>query len=138
MSRARRAALFALVGAVAAAVHVLLETPGAVRDWRQTLPLAAAVGAALGGLTPSVAGRRRGALLGLALAMVGMAGFALLFVASHSAISGFAGAAQAWGRTLSAFFGPTGLAALATAAFAGALSGQAESQARVRRHAPLS
>jgi len=122
MSPRRRAALaFAAAGAAAAAVHVLADTPAALRDWRQTLPLAAAVGAALGAaLRP--AGWRAGALAGLA----GLAAFAALFALGHGAVAAAQGGAfanealQALGRTLALILGPAGLATPALAALAGA------------------
>lgn len=78
---------FAAAGAAAAALHVGLDTPGALRDWRQTLPLAAALGFALGAaLRP--AGAARGALTALA----GMLGFAAVFAAGHGVIEAARGA----------------------------------------------
>lgn len=108
---------FAAAGAVAACVHVVTETPAELRDWRQTVPLAALVGAALGAVAPP---RGHGGVHGAMLAAAGFVGFAVLFAVGHGLISG-GGWAALW-RALSAAAGPTGLAALALGTVAGALS----------------
>jgi hypothetical protein len=117
--RTRAALAFAAVGAAAAAVHVLTDTPGNVRDWRQTLPLAAVLGAALGaGLRPASAAS------GLAAAVLGMAGFAVVFALGHGLIDG-GGAAEAFDRAARALVAPAGACALGFAAVAGWLLGSA-------------
>ncbi len=114
MRRRRRAALlFALAGAGTAALHVTLETPGALRDWRQTLPLAAMLGGALGWLAAPV-----GAMRGALTAAGGIAAFAALFALGHAAISGGATSA-AFIAAAAALIGPGGAAALALGALAG-------------------
>ncbi len=63
-SRRRAAAAFAVVGLLAGAAHVLATEPGSLRLWREVLPLAALIGAALGALVRPV-GWGRGALVAL-------------------------------------------------------------------------
>lgn len=129
---ARGALALALAGMGAAAAHVLVETPGEARDWRQTLPLAALVGAVLGrfGLAPRLrAGRGRAArAAGAALAAGGLAAFAAVFAGGHVAIETARGAEAGWAeslaRAVAAVAGPGGLAALAFAALAGWLAGR--------------
>lgn len=116
--RARAAALFALAGVGAAALHVTLETPGALRDWRQTLPLALALGGALGWIA-----RPRGARGGMLAAAGGLAGFAVVFALGHAAISG-GDAVAALRGTAGALAGPVGAAALALGALAGWIAGR--------------
>jgi hypothetical protein len=121
VSRTRGAALFALAGAGAAAVHVLTETPGALRDWRQTLPLAALLGALLGWFGfAAPQGRLAGAKRGAALVIGGLAAFTLVFATGHALISGSHGFGPSLGRTAAAVISPTGVAALALGMLAGA------------------
>ena len=122
MSPRRRAALaFGAAGALAAAVHVLTETPGELRDWRQTLPLATLVGAALGAALRPVGWRA-----GLAAGFGGLVAFMAAFALGHGMIAAAQGGAfvnqalQALGRMLAVVLGPTGLATAALAAAAGA------------------
>lgn len=126
MRRFLPALLFALAAVGAAALHVLLETPGAVREWRQTLPLAAVLGAALGLWL-----RPRGALAGIGAGVIGMGLFAVAFGAGHGLIEAVAGAADplrqaadAAGRVYAAAYGPTGAGLLALCAVAGWLAGR--------------
>ncbi len=125
MRRFLPALLFALAAAGAAAFHVLTETQGAMRDWRQTLPLAAVLGAALGLWL-----RPRGALAGIGAGVVGMGAFALAFAAGHGLIEAAGGAdpmragAAAAGRVFAVAYGRTGLALLALCAVAGWLAGR--------------
>ena len=116
--RARAAALFALAGMGAAALHVTLETPGALRDWRQTLPLAAALGAGLGWVAAP-----ESAVRGALTAAGGLIAFAALFVLGHAAISG-GGATAAFLAATAALSGPVGAAALALGALAGWMAGR--------------
>jgi hypothetical protein len=123
VSRTRAAALFALAGAGAAAVHVLTETPGALRDWRQTLPLAGLLGALLGWFGfDAPRGLLGGAMRSAALVIVGLAAFTLVFATGHAVISGVDGFGPTLGRTASTLIGPTGAASLALGTLAGALS----------------
>jgi hypothetical protein len=115
--RGRAALAFGAAGLLAGAFHVLAETEGALRDWRQTVPLAAAVGAALGAGFPP---RGHGAVHGALLAAAGLAGFAGLFAIGHALISG-GGWGALW-RALAVAAGPTGLAAVALGALAGWLA----------------
>ena len=125
MRRLAPALWFALAAAGAAALHVATETPGAMRDWRQTLPLAAVLGAALGLWL-----RPRGWLAGLGAAVVGMGAFAAVFAAGHGAIEAAGGAdplraaAGAAGRVFAVAYGPTGLALLVLCGLAGWLAGR--------------
>lgn len=116
--RGRAALLFALAGAGAAALHVMIETPGALRDWRQTAPLALVLGAALGWIA-APASARRGALT----ALTGLVAFAAAFALGHAAISGEDPAAS-FRRAAGAALGPGGAAALALGALAGWASGR--------------
>lgn len=117
--RLRAALAFSVAGLAAASLHVIVETPGALRDWRQTLPLAALVGALLGAI-PSP--RRRGAaeavLLGGGIAVAGLMGFAAAFAIGHGLISG-GSVLGAFSRSISAMAGTTGLAAVGAAMLAG-------------------
>ncbi|MGF1658600.1 MAG: hypothetical protein ACFCUS_04175 [Rubrimonas sp.] len=116
--RARAAALFGAAGLLAACAHVAVETPGALRDWRQTVPLAGLTGAALGWI-----GRPASAKAGAALAAAALAAFAALFALGHVAISGgdLIGSAADAARAL---FGAGGAAALALGALAGWAAGR--------------
>ena len=120
---ARAARAFAVAGAAAAAVHVGLETDGALREWRQTLPLAAVLGALTGW-----AARPSGAIRGAVAAVVAMAVFAAVFALGHAAIEAGRGAAdplaEAWasaGRVVATLAGPTGATGIALGALAGLL-----------------
>jgi hypothetical protein len=114
----RRAALaFGTAGLLAGVFHVIAETDGALRDWRQTVPLAAVVGAALGAAFPP---RGQAAVHGALLAAAGFVGFAVLFALGHELISG-GGWGALW-RALGVAAGPTGLAAVALGAAAGWLA----------------
>lgn len=120
-TRGRAALLFGLAAMAAAAVHVAVDTPGAMRDWRQTLPLAAILGAGLGwAMAP------RGAARGALLAVWGFAGFAAVFALGHGLIEAARGAegpvalaGRAFGQAILSAFGPTGAAALGLGALAG-------------------
>jgi hypothetical protein len=126
--RSEPALLFALAGAVAAAAHVLAETPAELRDWRQTLPLAAAVGAAFGG-----AFRPRGAGGGGVLAAAGLFCFALVWAAGHALIEG---SLSAFGAGLAGALrdlaGAGGAAALAAGTAAGWAAGRRAPSTRPR------
>lgn len=120
----RATILFALAGAGAAAMHVATATDGTVREWRQTVPLAALIGAALGLGFPRVAPGRPGALRGALLGCGALMLFAVLFALGHAVISR-AGPAEAVAtglRSLRAMLGATGFGALALAALAGHLA----------------
>jgi len=116
--RGRAAQSFALAGAGAAALHVALETPGDLRDWRQTLPLAAGLGAGAGWVAAP-----KGALSGALTAAGGLIAFAALFALGHAAISG-GGATAAFFTAAAALSGPVGAAALALGALAGWMAGR--------------
>ena len=97
---------------------MLVETPGELRDWRQTLPLAALVGAALGWI-----GRPASAKAGAALAAAALAAFAVLFALGHVAISG-GDILGAVADAALALFGAGGASALALGALAGWAAGR--------------
>ena len=80
--RLTAAAAFAAAGLIAAAAHVLLTDPQSLRLWRETLPLAAGVGAALGALVRP-AGWRQGA----ALALLAIPAFALAYATAETAMA---------------------------------------------------
>jgi hypothetical protein len=118
--RGRAAGLFALAGLAAAAVHVLTETPGELRDWRQTAPLAAALGAGLG-----AAARPATARAGALAAVVAGLAFAAVFAAGHGMIERDAAAVgPAFVRALGALGGPVGLGAVVFGAAAGWAAGR--------------
>ncbi|SDZ76711.1 hypothetical protein [Rubrimonas cliftonensis] len=98
----------------------MTETPGELRDWRQTLPLASALGAGLGALT-----RPRGPRVGAGWTLAALADFALLFAVGHGVIEGSLAAAWAGLRGAAAtLLGWTGAVALALGAVAGWLAGR--------------
>jgi hypothetical protein len=96
-----------------------MQTPGDLRDWRQTVPLAALIGAALGWT-----GRPVTARAGFALAALALAAFAGLFALGHVLISA-APPMDALGASATALIGPAGGAALVLGAAAGWAAGRA-------------
>lgn len=96
-SRRRAAAAFAAVGLLAAAAHVLTTEPESMRLWRETLPLAALIGA-LAGAVLRPADWRRGALIGLLAAPA----FALAYALAESAMMAGRGEIAGAGEWLAA------------------------------------
>lgn len=115
----------AAAAALAAAAHVVSDTPAALRDWRQTLPLAMALGACAGWLAPPASPRA-----GLVVALLGLAAFAVAFALGHGAIEAMRGGAaplaqvvEALARVVVAAFWPAGPVLLVGAAVVGWIGG---------------
>lgn len=123
MTRLRSALLFAAAAGGAAALHVVVDTPGTLHHWRQILPLALILGALVGALV-----RPKGALWGAIAAMIGLWAFAAVFAVGHGAIAALQG--DAFGAETAAAFrgaaavalGTPGMAALGLGALAGLAS----------------
>jgi hypothetical protein len=91
---------------------VLADTPAELRDWRQTVPLAAALGALVGALLSP-----RGWAFGALAAAAACLDFAILFGAGHALIA--RDLAAFWPGLLGALAGLVGAGGVAAVALGG-------------------
>ncbi|MEO1194032.1 MAG: hypothetical protein AAFY02_19905 [Pseudomonadota bacterium] len=127
------ALLFALVGLLAGATHVLTTAPESVQLWREVLPLACLVGAGLGALL-----RPRDWFRGAAAAAIALLVFALAYALAETVIqvrrgevSGLDAMLESllhWSLVVISKIGLAGLVAIAAGALAGFFLSRSKNQ----------